>query len=778
MDSNSLHRWTIALGLLACFAASNATAKSAMVGPDIPGVAVSNYVGNPINVATGNKYQAESDISVSALLEFTRHYNSQQTLVSTMGPDWTHSYSSHVSTSAASDGTSVADVLRPTGQQLRFRLVNGAWQGDPNVSQTLVALTDAGGTQTGWEWRDLRAKRIEQFDLAGRLVRISLLDGRWAAVSYDTAGLLQRVQQDDGRALSFNYDASNRLARIVTPDGGETIFDYDTSGRLSGVLYPGGATRTYQYNESAYTSWMNYPTLLTGISDNGVRYATYGYDESARAVSTEHAGGVEKYTVVRNADGSATVTTPTGATEQRQFVTNFETPTAQAITRSCTDGCAAASTAYQYDANGYVSQKVEAGVTTGFTNDAQGRVTQRIEAVGTAQQRTIQTDWNSSFGVPTERRTYNASNTLIARATWTLNSRGQPLSTTVSDPVLAISRTSATTYCEQPDVDAGTCPRIGLVTKVDGPRTDVSDITTYTYRMADAVGCDTAPTTCAYRRGDLWKVTNAKGQVVETLAYDGAGRPLSMKDANGVVTDLEYNARGWLTASKVRGADTSVETDDVITRMDYLPTGLVQKVTQPDGASTTFEYDAAHRLTAIANNVGDRIDYVLDNAGKRTKEDTKDAQGNLRRALSRVYNQLGQLQAANDAYGYGPTMTYDASGNADIVKDAKGRLTDNDSDPLNRLTRTLQDTAGIKAETKFGYDALDNLTAVVDPKGLTTGYTYNGLGDLTKLVSPDTGTTSYTYDSAGNLKTKLDARGSTKQATYAYDVLNRLTGVS
>ena len=121
-------------------------------------------------------------------------------------------------------------------------------------------------------------------------------------------------------------------------------------------------------------------------------------------------------------------------------------------------------------------------------------------------------------------------------------------------------------------------------------------------------------------------------------------------------------------------------------------------------------------------------------------------------------------------------FTYDANGNTNTVTDALGRVTDNDYDPLNRLSRTLQDVGGINAETKFAYDAQDNLTQVTDPKGLNTTYTYNGLGDLTQLASPDTGTTTYTYDSAGNRKTQTDARNQT--ATYSYDALNRLTGIA
>ena len=246
----------------------------------------------------------------------------------------------------------------------------------------------------------------------------------------------------------------------------------------------------------------------------------------------------------------------------------------------------------------------------------------------------------------------------------------------------------------------------------------------------------------------------------------------SVKDANDIVTDYTYHPRGWFTVSKVRGSDDSSESDDRITQLDYWPTGLVKQVTQPDGAFTRFTCDAAHRLTDIADNAGN----TLDNAGNRVKEDTKDASGKLKRTLSRVYNQLGQLATQATASGDPTDFGYDANGNTKTVTDALGHVTQNDYDPLNRLARTLQDVGGIAAETKFGYDALDNLTKVTDPKGLDTSYAYNGLGDLTTLTSPDTGTTTYTYDSAGNRATQTDARN--VATTYSYDSLNRLIQVA
>ncbi|MCC6562760.1 MAG: RHS repeat protein, partial [Xanthomonadales bacterium] len=350
-------------------------------------------------------------------------------------------------------------------------------------------------------------------------------------------------------------------------------------------------------------------------------------------------------------------------------------------------------------------------------------------------------------------------------------------------------RQSLSDYCDAGDADFGTstCAREGLLQWVDGPRTDVSDLTSYAYRAADDAACVGAPTTCAYRRGDLWKTTNALGHVSEVLRYDGAGRVLSMRDGNGLVTDLEYTPRGWLQRRIVRGPDAGGEGDDAITVFEYEPYGSIKKVTQPDGSFLRYHYDAAHRLNAISDVAGDRIDYTLDAAGNRLKEETKDPSGNVKRLLARQYDALSRMRAqVNAPFAAMPNLDdpavkktrfeYDANGNSQLVTDALDVATDNDYDALNRLIRSIGDVGGIHADSQFAYDARDNLRSVTDPKGLVTHYTYDGLDNQTQLQSPDTGTTTYAHDAAGNRISQTDARGVT--SLYGYDALNRLRTVS
>ncbi|PIV36172.1 MAG: type IV secretion protein Rhs, partial [Lysobacterales bacterium CG02_land_8_20_14_3_00_62_12] len=223
-------------------------------------------------------------------------------------------------------------------------------------------------------------------------------------------------------------------------------------------------------------------------------------------------------------------------------------------------------------------------------------------------------------------------------------------------------------------------------------------------------------------------------------------------------TSLSYHARGWLLTRSVRANTngTPNATFDATTTLAYDNIGQVTRITQADGAYIAYVYDDAHRLTTISDNLGNSISYTLDAAGNRTAENTRDPSNTLTRNLGRVYDSLGRLHKTLTApSGPNPAAetvyTYDANGNQDTVTDALNRVTNNDTDPLNRL---IQTTDALLGQTHYRYDARDNLLQVTDAMGLATQYSYNGLNDQTQLISPDTGTSTFTYDSAGNRATQ------------------------
>ena len=373
-----------------------------------------------------------------------------------------------------------------------------------------------------------------------------------------------------------------------------------------------------------------------------------------------------------------------------------------------------------------------------------------IEAFGTPTQRTTTYTYLSADDDLIIRQTVkNSSGTLLRDVLTTYNAQRLPETTTLRGDIgsgTIVDR--VTTYGYN---------TAGQVTSIDGPRTDVNDTTTLTY-----YGCMTG-----FECGQLQSTTNAAGHLTSYTAYNAHGQPVSMTDANGVVTTLAYDLRQRLIARTVGNEQTTLE---------YWPNGLVKRVTLPDASYLEYAYDDAQRLMAISDASGHRLEYTLDAMGNRIEEKSFDPSGTLTQMRTRVFNTLNQLWQEIGAAGttnVTTTFAYDNNDNQTGINAPLGRNTVQAYDELSRLRQVTDPAGGI---TGYAYNALDQLISVTDPRTNVTSYGYNGLGDLTQQASPDTGTTTKTYDIAGNLATRTDARG--KVATYAWDELNRLTSVT
>jgi RHS repeat-associated protein len=722
---------------------------------------------NPIYPATGEKARQEPDFEFAGRT-FTRYYHSLGQFRN--NPDfavgWTHTYSDRIDGYAGAASVAVVDDRGYF--QSYVSIGNGRYRGDNSVDRVLDEVNDG---DVVWRLRYPDGE-LREFDIFGRLlfVRHPQKPLNDVALTY-TDDVLTAVTDAQGRALRFEY-ANRLLNRIVKPDGTSVTYAYDADLNLTSADYGNGA-RSYHYHETGLAD-PKFVNHLTGITDEfGQRHATFTYDSKGRVIESRiHGTPHEVTTAVYPSDTQAALVTANGETRQYTIQPGL-------YRRIASVSDSAGSFGSSYDPQGRViGQTDKRGVVTNYEYNASYR-SATIEAVGTPQQRRIEVSRDSVSNSITEQRTYDMANTLKAKTAWTYNSRNQVTSITRTDPSVTpnVTRAATVTYCEAADVAANTCPFVGLVKAVDGSRTDVNDVITYAYRQSDDPACASAPTTCAYRKGDLWKVTNSLGHVVETLAYDGAGRVLSAKDENDVITDYTYNVRGWLTARKVRGTNAASETDDRVLLINYYSFGKPSRIRTVGATDAVYTFDAGHRLTDMGDNKGYFVRYTLNSAGDRLSEKIQNFSNTTTyRTLTRTIDSLGRVQTQTDAYNRVTGFTYDANGNLDQTTDALTRATDNNYDPLDRISRTLQDMNGIAAETKFTYDVLDNLTQVNDPKGLNTNYTYSGFSELKTLQSPDTGSTAYEYDAAGNRTKQTDARG--KVTNYGYDALNRLTTVT
>ena len=301
---------------------------------------------------------------------------------------------------------------------------------------------------------------------------------------------------------------------------------------------------------------------------------------------------------------------------------------------------------------------------------------------------------------------------------------------------------------------------VSQITAIDGPRSDVSDITNLSYYTNDAAQGN--------NRGQLKSATNAKGHSVTYDSYDAHGRLLQMTDANGVKTAYTYDARGrvlTVTQTPATGSPRS-------TVFTYDGVGQLKTVTTPDGATLTYGYNAAHYLTAVTDNLGNKIEYGYDLKGNRTQEKTFDPDSTLVRTIEATYDTRDFLKTLNTA-GSVTQLIFDEVGNLKEETDPNNNPnTQHDYDALDRLLKTTDRLTGV---TEYRYDTNDNLIQIKAPNNATTTYDYDDLGNQLKEVSPDRGTLIYTYDEAGNVITKTDARNIT--ATYGYDALGRLTTI-
>jgi RHS repeat-associated protein len=763
---------------------------------------------DPINSATGALVVNESDYAEpNGNLHLDRTYTSTLGLfdATSLGAQWRSNYDRRI-TVVTSGSTTTATAYRPNGDRYHFALNNGQWVPDQDVALALTMSSPSPGVYTNIVLIDTDGTK-ETYDSNGLLTQIIPLDQRTLTLTH--SGIyISKVTDQHGRSLTFSYGQiayqnQTQLTEVDTPDGLAIKYGYDNSnGNLISVSYASTVngqlvtqTRSYVYGENGAHAY-----AMTGLVDEASqRYTSWAYDAQGRAtlsvhgVSTDYPSRTE---LTYNTDGSTTIKNwingTTGTFATRLFNFNVVQGVAHLSGVSCS-GCLSpavnlpgipvqpASTSY--DPSGYPTSSADFknNITATQYDDASGLMVQEVDASGTPDQRTINFTWDSTLRVPLKRSVANASNGAVAQTAWVYNTIGQPLARCEIDPAQASSYTCATTgtppaavrrwtytYCTA--VDSTQCPIVGLLLSVDGPRTDVADVTTYAYYLTDS--------TTAHH-GDLQSVTDALGHTTTYLTYDGAGRVTSLRDPNSVVTNLTYTPRGWLASRNIGGATTT---------LSYTPYGAVASITDPDGITTSYTYDTAHRLTDITDAQGNTIHYTLDAAGNKTGEQTRTSTGTVTHSLSRSYNALGQLTAVIDGLSHtvfnaGYTDSYDANGNLVHSADAFGIQRQQGFDALNRLTTTLANYNGTDPATKntqtgVTYDALNRVATVTDPSSLITGYTYDGLSNLTKLQSPDTGTsggaTGDLYDADGNIFQHTDARGVVTQ--YTYDALNRLTG--
>lgn len=566
--------------------------------------------GNPINAGNGNKRQVETDyVDPHGLLTVTRTYNSatadtvrpgaSSDANGGMGNGWLPPmYGRLLPDPRSPYDTRYAGnwyFIKADGSGALF--VGGST--DPGIDLTLrsqgsdFVLTYKDGTE---DWFNSSGGFIKRVRPGGQRLDVTLGGG--------PSGLLPTAIADEwGRRLVFAYE-NDRLSRITDPSGAVYVYGYDALGNLATVTYPDATQRRYHYEDT------NFPRHLTGITDeNGTRISTYRYDSRGRAISTERAvmdNGVaqEKFSVTYVGAQGATVQDPAGI-DRTLKLAGQEYETRLIASSNAGDGKGVARV---YDQNNRLTERTDAeGRTTRYAYNATGQKISQTEALGTPQERTTTYEYLSpTLSLPTVVRTASVF-AGAEKVTTTTYQNNLPVSITHSGYAPAGNAVARTTTLQYNDA--------GRVIQIDGPRTDVTDVTTMEYYTC----------TTGAECGQLKRVTNALGHITTYDTYDANGRVTLTTDPNGLKTAYTYDPRGRVKTITTTAPGGTPR----VTTHTYDLAGQLTRTDMPDGMTLTYTYDAAHYVRSITDSLGNKIEYTYDLKGNRTKEETKDPDGTL-----------------------------------------------------------------------------------------------------------------------------------------------------
>ncbi|MFD8912157.1 RHS repeat-associated core domain-containing protein [Streptomyces sp. NPDC059575] len=689
----------------------------------------------------------------------------------------------------------VTDVTDPQG---------GTWQvGATGVSGTDtdltrdVTVTDPAGNDRTYGYDPLHGGRVTDY---------ALTDGEDRTYAYDTGGFLTKVSDENGHGTSLTHDArGNTLSRTACRDeAAKTCYTSYYSYYLN--TSDPGDERNDKVTEQR-------DARSSGPSDN--TYLTrYGYTAD---------GNVSSVT------GPAGSGCPSGCTISRTYTDGTEAAvgggTAPAgLLKTSSNGRSGGITSYQYTAHGDLAKTTDpAGLVTSYTYDGIGRTLSETVVSDSVPEgaTTVYTyDADSRIATRTDPAAVNAVDhtTHQARAAYTYTDDGQIDTQTESD-LTGGDQTRTTTYGydAQDRVNTTTDPA-GQTTNYDydqfgnrtsmttGVGTEAQTETDYAYNLRDE------PTTTTLKdwTGDPAQPSDPQDLVLESRAYDPAGRLASVTDAMGRTTSYDYYAddsRASVTATGYHDPDTGTTRDITLESDSYDGAGNLVKRITGGGKSieTDFTVDAAGRTTRTVldpgglnrvttdgyDELGDVVTETRTGGGTTEQTDaTYDAQGHP--LSSSVHNGSQTLTTTwtLDQRGLPLTMV-DPLGNTG-GNSAAEHTTRYDYDALSRPTTTTlpavqverygEQTATEHPATVVGYDTFGDRTQSTDPNHNNTTTAYDADGRPTHVSSaaytaPGSDTplhvaTTTEYDALGRVHSVTDGDGDT--TTYGYDQLDNL----
>ncbi|MBN8626714.1 MAG: cadherin-like domain-containing protein, partial [Planctomycetes bacterium] len=592
------------------------------------------------------------------------------------------------------------------------------------VNNLTANITSAPKQTTTYLYNERRQQIavIESGALEGvvsRATGAAFSDNTTTNYAYDSAGNLESVRDALGRTTFYTYDADGLLVRTKAPDpDGPTIQGSgDPSGTLSNFV-----TRTeYDAAGRKLKVFSPSPTDDPMTPDVEEVYTRYYYDAAGQliriqqpATAQEQGPALAKFVAYEYFGNGALKSERTGVTEGEPSDDGLESNG----TSSSLDNVFLTMT-YEYDALGR-----EIGTTVSYAGATSGdmQTTTTYEILGgvLVVRATAAGQYDAAAGLGL------LTGLLDYQTVTTYDVYGRVKSVKLPDPDKSPAgngplQAPVTWYDYYAD------GRLKSVTEgyVGGQDDPQNRVTTYTYDEAGRV-----------------RTTTVAGATT-TITYDGLGRSVETRNADGTYATMQYNARGDLTRREQHDkSPTSGAAGQLVQSIEYAydEVGAVIRATLNGVAKTTFAYDDLDR------QVSQQTDYLDDNRAALDLTTTQYNAGGLVK-----HTDTGLLQTAYE---------YDA---------------------LGRVIRQTETGDGTRV-TKISYDDAARQQAVIDPQQNAVLITFDGLGRAVeeRLLYAPAGSSSFQflpgartlkYDDRGLVEEVMDRNG--RVTSYEYDALGR-----
>ena len=267
------------------------------------------------------------------------------------------------------------------------------------------------------------------------------------------------------------------------------------------------------------------------------------------------------------------------------------------------------------------------------------------------------------------------------------------------------------------------------------------------------------------------------------------GKVEKITDVNGHSLYFEYDATGLL--------GRVVNDFGQYLRIFYSGSRLITKVIDEAGREVNYFYNFDGRLAQVRKTNGETWNYEYDAAGKITK--ITDAEGKL--FVKNQYDSYGRVIQQTDGNGGIVTFSYEKERNilGQLTGNQITKFTDANGNILeykhNSDNYCISEKQALGTEIKYEYNVHGRVTKKILPEGEVTAYERDSLGNITKETKPDgsqqfieynnkglptqitdaTGTIKYEYDANGNVTKQTDQKGNITK--YIYDAKGLLTKI-